>query len=104
MNSRVPLTQEKAEQIYTVLESAGASPQMRKAFLRDFMSDDPPSEWRFIGELGRGGKFRYGTFGAPMYRIDCYPEDETPRIRKIIKRTNAELEKLIDTPTNHDEF
>lgn len=96
MSSRVALSQEKAEKIYDVLESAGAEPRMRVPFVRDFMSNDPPSEWRFIGKLGFGGKFRYGTFCAPLYRVDCYPEDETPERLALIKDVNQKLQLLIE--------
>lgn len=43
-------------------------------------------EYRFMGRLGFGGKYRSKT-----NTVDCYPEDMTPERRTIIDATNAAL-------------
>ena len=43
-------------------------------------------EWRFMGKLGFGGKYRSGT-----NRVDCYSEDETPERLDLIKQINIKL-------------
>lgn len=45
-------------------------------------------EYRFMGALGFGGKYRSET-----NTVDCYPEDLTPERAEIITRTNAALAK-----------
>lgn len=46
-------------------------------------------EYRFMGSLGFGGKYRSRT-----NTVDCYPEDMTPERAEIIARTNAALASL----------
>lgn len=46
-------------------------------------------EYRFIGSLGFGGKFRI-TEGK--MHVTCYPEDETPQRLAKIDKINAILE------------
>ena len=50
-----------------------------------------PTEWRFIGSLGFGGKFWHEHNG---WRVSCYREDETPERLACIKKANARLEAL----------
>lgn len=48
-------------------------------------------EYRFGGGLGFGGKlWRYDG----RFYITCYPEDETPDLRRIIDKTNEALKDL----------
>lgn len=48
-------------------------------------------EYRFCGGLGFGGKvWRYDG----KFYITCYPEDETPDMRRIVLRTNEALKDL----------
>lgn len=48
-------------------------------------------EYRFCGGLGFGGKlWRYDG----RFYITCYPEDETPDLRRIIDQTNQALRDL----------
>lgn len=85
-----PLSPEVAEKVFDILvEICGANSTMRKAFVSSQVSDDLP-EWRFIGFLGFGGKFRRGDHGS-LY-VDCYKEDETKVRQDIIQRANARLE------------
>lgn len=50
-------------------------------------------EYRFMGHLGYGGKFRT-TYNS--WKVDCYSESETPERLKLISRINEELKKLYD--------
>lgn len=51
-------------------------------------------EYRFMGALGFGGKFRNnGNHNNTPY-VDCYPESETPDRLKMIERANARLVEL----------
>ncbi len=43
-------------------------------------------EYRFIGTLGFGGKYR-----PKRNEVDCYPEDRNPKRDAAIKATNAAL-------------
>ena len=57
------------------------------------------TEYRFMGALGFGGKFRNnGNRGGVPY-VDCYPEDETPERRAMIERANQELAELFAPKT-----
>lgn len=51
------------------------------------------TEYRFIGELGFGGKFRTRRDDERWW-VDCYPEDETAERRAMIAKANVELECL----------
>jgi len=51
-------------------------------------------EWRFIGSLGFGGKFRVNS-DRPHPYVDCYREDETPSRLDAIKRANKRLELIV---------
>ncbi len=52
-------------------------------------------EFRFIGALGFGGKV-WSDRGR-LY-VTCYPEDETPKRRRMIDRANARLAALAPGP------
>lgn len=49
-----------------------------------------PSEWRFIGALGFGGKVRWDSHNDRMY-VDCYPEDRNDERDAMIARANEAL-------------
>lgn len=51
-------------------------------------------EYRFMGKLGFGGKVWLPLDENPS--ITCYREDETPERKKMIKKTNDELVRLMD--------
>lgn len=90
-----PLTQEQANAVYTILEkTCGAFPQDRFSFVYEFTQESeysPTSEWRFCGDLGFGGKFRF-----PRITVDCYREDETEERLAQIKKANEELSAIRD--------
>lgn len=57
----------------------------------------PCREWRFMGALGFGGKFRNnGNHNNTPY-VDCYPEHETPARLEMIAKANARLAELFST-------
>lgn len=83
-----------AHRIFDVLvRHCGASAMDRETFVQ--RQGEGASEFRFMGNLGYGGKFWNNYCGAGLrWRVDCYPEDETPRRRRMIARTNARLRLL----------
>lgn len=57
----------------------------------------PCREYRFIGKLGFGGKFRNnGNYDNTPY-IDCYQEHATPERRAMMERANARLAELFNS-------
>jgi hypothetical protein len=58
----------------------------RATFVFHFCGERPTSEYRFMGALGFGGKFRF-----PGFTVDCYPEDSNPRSTAMIAQANAAL-------------
>lgn len=87
------------EEVYTILlVHLRASPGQRDDFvayhLRSHGDDMPrvsPTEWRFCGALGMGGKF----WAAPeSFYVSCYKEDSGPAIRSAMKDVNEALEPL----------
>ena len=82
-----------ADEIYTILVThAGAREDDRGIFKHALSNHDPryPFKWRFVGELGFGGKF-WHSHGRRY--ISCYFEDETEERRNIIEKVN----KLLDS-------
>jgi hypothetical protein len=68
-------------------------PRDGDAFVRGIM-EDSCWEWRFMGALGFGGKFRNnGNHNNTPY-VDCYPENETPARLEMIQRANDRLREL----------
>lgn len=59
-------------------------------FVEHFSRVNPPREYRFIGDLEFGGKFRF-----PRFSVDCYPEDETPERLAMISSANKQLKELV---------
>jgi hypothetical protein len=51
-------------------------------------------EFRFMGELGFGGKFRNNGNRNDTPHVDCYREDETPERLVMIERANVRLAEL----------
>ena len=88
-------TEDFYNQVYDLLiEHAGALDSLgqRESFVYHFAkSDSIPTEWRFQGSLGFGGKFWRND--GRIY-VTCYPEDQTPARRKVIEVTNKSLEIL----------
>ena len=80
-----------------LIEIGGANPKILQSDYDAFLSylTDDKSRWdieyRFMGHLGYGGKFRT-TYNS--WKVDCYSESETPERLKLISRINKELQKL----------
>jgi hypothetical protein len=85
------LSPEMAEKVYDILvDVCGASETMRNSFVTQ-QTTELVSEWRFCGTLGFGGKF--WNCNDKLY-VNCYREDETPKIRETIEQANEQLSKL----------
>lgn len=83
------LTKQQAAAVFNILvQNAGARADEddQARFVLEFTKDRPTSEYRFMGGLGFGGKFRF-----PRLTVDCYPEDETPARLEQVRKTNEAL-------------
>ncbi len=49
-------------------------------------------EWRFMGNLGFGGKV---TWDGRRCWVSCYPEHMTPEREQLIRNANRELKELV---------
>ena len=95
------LTAEQAHAIYDVLvDFAGARESGREDFVWT-QTNRHCSEYRFMGNLGFGGKFWRntgrrgdGSYGEVWY-VNCYHEDETPERREMIDNINYKLDLLM---------
>lgn len=86
-----------ADLVWDILvEYCGASdrPFDREMFIRSQLKQKPPSEFRFCGRLGFGGKF-WQNMGQ-LY-VTCYPEDETKERKQMIEAANRALANLLQT-------
>lgn len=85
-----------ANSIYDILvEECGAHPNSRNEFVTTV---NGTAEYRFIGNLGFGGKFWNAN---KRFYVNCHREDETPNALAAIEKTNqrlAELLAAIDPP------
>jgi hypothetical protein len=96
-----PLSEADASAIWQVLvDHAGVSndPYDRASFVCS-QAETVVQEWRFMGALGSGGKFRrnrvwIGDTRTESWTVDCYPEDETPQRLAVIDKTNEALAEL----------
>jgi hypothetical protein len=87
-----PLTQVEANKIYDILiQHAGAAETKyhREQFVFSQMSEVQP-EYRFMGALGFGGKFRRNSRDDTWF-VNCYPEDSDSFKRDAIEKTNEAL-------------
>lgn len=94
-----PLSESEAAAIWQVLvDHAGAWSTSRENFIY-VQTDEPCTEYPFMGSLGMGGKFHRGrTWLGPdcveSWYVDCYPEDETPARLAVIDACNEALAEL----------
>jgi len=89
------LTWEQASLIFDILvEECGAEEPMRLEFVRYHMTEPRyfPTEYRFIGSLGFGGKFWHAN-GRDGWYVTCYQEDNT-RAGEKVKKANERLAAL----------
>lgn len=78
--------------IYDILvKVCGAYEGHRDGFVMAHREENFPTEWRFIGALGFGGKF---WRGRDRIYVNCYVEHETPAARKIIEEANRQLTQI----------
>jgi hypothetical protein len=83
------MSNDTANRIYDVLvTTCGAREDAREYFTRWFTDSRNSREFRFIGNLGFGGKFWNNN---NSFYVNCYPEDETEDLKAIIYNANAEL-------------
>lgn len=84
-------------EVYQVLvEECGANPDKLVYFTLNQGRQNVnrmPSEYRFMGALGTGGKF-YRATGDTRWYVTCYHEDRTPERAAMIERANERLAKL----------
>lgn len=79
-------------------------PQDGDSFVRRITTADKTipnicREFRFIGALGFGGKFRNNGNCENTPHVDCYREDETPARCEMIEKANARLTELFGPST-----
>lgn len=101
-----PMSETAAHAVWDVLVAhAGANDDNweRDSFVQA-QTDAFQREWRFIGTLGFGGKFRrQRTWIGPdlheRWYVDCYPEHATPERLAAIAAANAALAALTKKST-----
>lgn len=82
---------ESANKVYDILVSVcGAYESDRELFVNNHCDEkEVTMEWRFVGNLGFGGKYRSQT-----NRVDCYNEDLNGKREMIIKIANNLLSMI----------
>ena len=94
-----------AHDVYDVLAAyGGANPSagQYQSFANHFDPDERwQGEWRFIGELGGGGKFWWDT---ERWWVNAYSEDMTDYRRDVIAECNKKLQPLYDSWRRHAEL
>jgi hypothetical protein len=94
------ITPEQADRAYDILvREAGATgrPSDRWSFVYHVArSQRPTEEYRFMGALGFGGKFRNNGNRDDTPYVDCYPESLTAQRDVMITRTNKALAELFN--------
>jgi hypothetical protein len=94
------ITTDQAEKALAILrEECGytGDPYDGRGFIRAIVTADKThvcDEFRFIGALGFGGKFRNNGNCENTPHVDCYSENKTPERLAMIKRANARLAEL----------
>jgi hypothetical protein len=92
------------EKVFDVLvKHAGASETMRENFMYKMLEWNARDDWgtwefRFMGNLGMGGKF---WLTAESFHVSAYSEDLIGRYvyrKDVINATNEELKKLFVPP------
>ena len=76
-----------------LVKIGGASESMRENFILCHQHNIGCEEYRFMGELGFGGKYWSRT-----NRVTCHSGDETPKRLAIIRELNDALAKLSNAP------
>ncbi len=96
------LTAEQAASVIQILneECRASIGDDAYAFTRYVTGDHEHGEWRFMGALGFGGKFRFDG-GHHVPYVDCYPEHITPERHAMTDKANARLRALFSTGGVH---
>ena len=98
------ITEDQAKKVLQILkEECGyrCDPYNGEGFIRAITTvgnEHPCEEYRFIGALGFGGKFRNNGNRANTPYVDCYPENETPDRKTMIEAANMRLALLFPKP------
>lgn len=87
----------RLNKIYDILVEIGAREEMREKFIICHIGKNYPHEWRFMGQLGFGGKLWRNYDNE--FSVSCYSEDENVERKAIIKETNAKLIELLKGET-----
>jgi hypothetical protein len=100
MSEPLRLSTADAERVYDILvKGCGASENGRADFVST-VTTDGLTEYRFMGDLGFGGKL----YAENPLRVSCYQEDETPDRLEMIALTNQKLAKLPNEQNPWREF
>lgn len=85
------MTREQANAVWDILirEAGATTAESRRHEFVHLHTVEDCREYRFIGSLGHGGKYR-----SRRNKVDCYQEDETPERLVVIERTNKALEAV----------
>ena len=92
MSDKAPMSYADANAVYDILvEHAGevVDEYSRQRFV-DAQMAYVEREYRFMGALGFGGKFRRRY--DDVWFVACYPEDMNPHRQAVIDATNAALD------------
>ena len=88
------MTPEQANAVYDILIAhAGATEHDREDFVDHQTGTNPPTEYRFQGSLGFGGKFWREGWDRRWY-VTAYREHLTTGRQAAIDKTNAALKAL----------
>lgn len=85
-----------AAALYEILEQTVGAPTEKESFMhhiQEALDKGERLEYRFIGNLGFGGKLWIHPHKTPY--VTCYQEDETPGRRQLIKAANEEIQALV---------
>ncbi len=92
------ITKEQAIEVRKILEEECGlqpDPQGRDGFIYCISHPERDCrEYRFMGLLGFGGKFRNNGNWNNTPHVDCYSEHETPERLAMIEAANKRLAKL----------
>lgn len=99
------ITEAQAESVLQILkDECGycAYPYDGLGFIRSIMTEASDREhvcheYRFMGAIGSGGKFRNNGNCDNTPYVDAYPENLTPARSAMIERANKRLKELFST-------
>ena len=87
------MDRKRLNKIWDILvKMCGANEEMRKDFLALQTSDHPAREFRFMGNLGFGGKV---WFNNDRVYVNFYREDHTPEREAMAEKANEALMKKV---------